>query len=157
LHLEDVAARNLHSANLTTRAWFLFTLITRAGHRGIHADHRLIGNLERPAGRLPGHRDPSEQLVNGTEILDPTPIVGISNAAGELKHDSGVEPFTLATNDDTATSPVWSTSAFVIEGDNAPISERRVAGRGLLDPLTHSAVLPAVDALAVARGTSARG
>jgi hypothetical protein len=65
----------------------------------------------------------SQAIQNGTAILDPTPVVGILNAAGALQNSSGVRPFTLEANDDPATLPQGSTYAFVVELDSAPVRE----------------------------------
>lgn len=62
----------------------------------------------------------SETIHNGSEAIDPTPIVGELNSEGKLKSQSGT-PFTLIANDDTATTPAGSTYTFLIELDNAPV------------------------------------
>jgi hypothetical protein len=65
----------------------------------------------------------SEAIQNGTEVIDPTPIVGILNASGQLKDNTGLNPFTLVANDDAGTTPAGSTYLFVIQLDSAPLRE----------------------------------
>ena len=60
------------------------------------------------------------QLVNGEDILDPTPILGVLNDEGELVAQSG-GAFKLAANDDTATEPKGSRYQFTVNLDNAPV------------------------------------
>jgi hypothetical protein len=67
----------------------------------------------------------SEQIQNGTEIIEPTPVVG-ELVEGVLLDQAG-EPFTLAANDDTGTTPTGSEYEFVLELDNAPVREFRAA------------------------------
>jgi hypothetical protein len=63
----------------------------------------------------------SMPLENGTAQVTPTPIVGILDASGALKDDSGLAPFVLEANDDTGTTPAGSTYEFLIELDSAPV------------------------------------
>ncbi len=62
----------------------------------------------------------SEQLVNGAEIVEPTPITGILQA-GALTDDSATLPFQLEAVDDVGTSPTGAVYVFVLELDNAPL------------------------------------
>lgn len=88
-----------------------FTLIT------ITADE-LRPDLDAATGTVTATL--SEQIQNGTEIVDPTPITGIL-APGGLFDDSGIQPFKLAPNDTPGTSPMGSTYELVIESDSAPL------------------------------------
>jgi hypothetical protein len=63
----------------------------------------------------------SEQIQNGTEIIEPTPVVG-ELVEGVLLNQAG-EPFTLVPNDDVGTTPTGSEYQFVLELDNAPLRE----------------------------------
>jgi hypothetical protein len=80
----------------------------------------------------------SEQLENGTAIIEPTPIAGVLNAAGQLKDSSGLQPFTVVANDDPATTPQGSEYQFVLELDSAPVKEFSAV-------VSHSAVGGTVD------------
>lgn len=62
----------------------------------------------------------STAIQNGTEIVEPTPILGTLNEEGKLVSES-LEAFKLVANDDPATTPTGSTYLFVIELDNAPV------------------------------------
>jgi hypothetical protein len=61
----------------------------------------------------------SQQLRNGTTVLEPEPIVGVLNASGQLKDRTGELPFSLEANDDAGTLPAGSTYEFVPEIDSA--------------------------------------
>lgn len=65
----------------------------------------------------------SETIQNGTEVIDPTPIVGVLNSSGQLVNDSGLAPFTLVANDDPATTPAGSVYSFLVELDSAPVDD----------------------------------
>jgi lysophospholipase L1-like esterase len=63
----------------------------------------------------------SEPISNGTEIIEPTPVVG-ELVEGQLLNQAG-EPFTLAANNDLGTEPSGSQYRFVLALDSAPIRE----------------------------------
>lgn len=66
----------------------------------------------------------SEPMQNATELIDPTPISG-TFVDGALKDDSGEQPFTLAANDDTGTTPAAPSASylFVLALDSAPLQQ----------------------------------
>lgn len=90
-----------------------FTLIT------------ITANEVRPDGTVPigtVTATLSQALTNGTQLIEPTPVVGDLNASGHLVNQSGLA-FALEANDDTATTPAGSSYQFLIELDNAPVRE----------------------------------
>jgi hypothetical protein len=62
----------------------------------------------------------SEQIQNGTAVIDPTPIAGTLNVEGDLV-DASAKPFVLVATNDPATLPQGATYEFVIELDSAPL------------------------------------
>lgn len=84
----------------------------------------ITGSFDRPDGQ-PAQgtitATLSARMVNGTEVIEPTPISGQLDAAGALKDDSGEQRFTLAANDDSATTPTGTVYRFVLELDSGPI------------------------------------
>lgn len=83
----------------------------------------ITGSFERPNGE-PAQGSIvatlSETIQNGTEIVEPNPVMGVLNGEGKLVSES-LQPFTLAANDDTDTTPVGSTYTFLVELDTAPV------------------------------------
>ncbi len=82
----------------------------------------VTGSFERPNGE-PAQGSVvamlSTTIQNGTEIIDPTPVMGVLNSEGKLVAES-LGPLPLAANDDAGTEPAGSTYRFVVELDNAP-------------------------------------
>lgn len=62
----------------------------------------------------------SEQIQNGTLIVEPVPILGRLNAEGKLVNQAGAA-FTLVANDDTGTEPKGSRYQFTVTLSNAPV------------------------------------
>lgn len=83
----------------------------------------ITGSFERPNGE-PAQgtitATLSETVQNGTESIDPTPILGTLNGEGKLVNQA-LLPFTLVANNDTGTEPAGSMYTFVIELDSAPV------------------------------------
>src|SRR5208282_4143911 len=73
----------------------------------------------------------SATMTNGTQQIDPTPIVGHLNGAGELKSAGGL-PFTLEANDDTSTEPGGTYYTFTVELDESE-------PRSFANPVPHAA------------------
>lgn len=63
----------------------------------------------------------SERIQNGAQSIDPTPIVGVLNAAGDLAATSG-RPFVLEASNDPATVPPGAVYRFVVALDSAPVT-----------------------------------
>lgn len=84
----------------------------------------VTGSFDRPDGQ-PAQGTVtaalSARMVNGTEVIEPTPVTGYLDAAGQLVNDSGEQPFTVAANDDAATTPAGTVYRFVLELDSGPI------------------------------------
>jgi hypothetical protein len=62
----------------------------------------------------------TQQMVNGSDVAEPTPVAGVYDDAGQLQSDTGVEPFVLLANDDPGTTP-GAMYRFTIEIDSAPV------------------------------------
>jgi hypothetical protein len=83
----------------------------------------ITGSFERPNGE-PAQGSVtatlSETIQNGTETIEPNPVMGVLNQEGKLVAES-LEAFKLEANDDTGTTPAGSTYTFLVELDTAPI------------------------------------
>jgi hypothetical protein len=59
-------------------------------------------------------------VQNGVDRVEPNPVAGVLNAAGDLVALS-LQPFVLVANDDTGTQPANSCYTFALQIDGAPL------------------------------------
>jgi hypothetical protein len=82
----------------------------------------ITGSFNRPSGEASQGTITatlSETIQNGTQVVDPTPVVGELSPAGKLQNQNK-EAFKLYANDDTATEPQGTSYSFLIQLDNSP-------------------------------------
>jgi len=86
----------------------------------------LVGLIERPDGSVAEGTFTvtlSEPMINGTTIIEPTPLTGKLTAGGPV--NSAGQPFVIEAVDDTGTEPTTAYYTFVLQLDNAPIDPFR--------------------------------
>lgn len=100
---------------------------------------------------VPGGGDPltgkvtatlSEAIQNGTTIIEPEPIVGVLNDAGQLVANDGESPYRLYANDDAATIPAGSRYSFLVEIESAPVREFQAVVGHITSPIDLTALAP---------------
>ena len=83
----------------------------------------VTGTFTRPDGTAmtgTGTATLSHRLVNGTTVIEPTPIPFMLSSTGTVVNLSGL-PLVLDANDDAATAPVGSFYTFTLTLDDAPL------------------------------------
>lgn len=82
-------------------------------------------------------------LRNGTTQIDPTPVLGVLNADGQLVLQNG-RAFELAATDDPGTTPSGVSYEWTVKLDNAPVQSFFAPLSHLTSPVDLSTLEPSL-------------